>query len=91
MAEDTREAQTFTLDKVLTISAGEYCNLIDTGSICDYTAVGVHGRDMDAFLKNVPKDAEVVVNYRAAYAGINLNNNIQIHSGTALIYRFVRK
>lgn len=47
-------------EKILTISAEAYCKMIGN-ELNDYTPVGVHGRLTDM---SVPKDTEVVVDYR---------------------------
>jgi hypothetical protein len=62
------------LEKVLSLSAGEYCDSVKK-QLSDYHLKGVHARlEMDGslpyeFLRAVPDDAEVVVNYRTSSAG----------------------
>ena len=54
----------FDLGKVLTTSARDYCGSRDMG-LQHYEMRGVHGNDIGEFLEDVPKKAEVVVDFRA--------------------------
>jgi len=76
----------FPLEKILTISARDYCEM-NGKYLVDYTAKGIHVNEhdykvMESFLKQIPADAEVVVEYRAAGG-----NRWAWANGTALIPR----
>ncbi len=59
----------FTREKVLTISAKEYCENKGT-NLADYELIGVSDRDLKGysfaglFIKSVPSGTEVIVDYR---------------------------
>jgi len=66
----TKTPQSFPLEKILNISASEYCQMIGT-RLSDYFPVGVHaekisywGDPTEYFADLVPEKAEVVVNYQ---------------------------
>lgn len=70
------EKKTFPLEKILTISASEHCQIVGK-SLEDYEPRGINplSGSMGDFTNEVPKNAEVVVAYR----------HYRIHYGTALI------
>ncbi|MBI2451828.1 hypothetical protein HYV50_01980 [Candidatus Pacearchaeota archaeon] len=85
------EINPFPLEKILTISAREYCEM-QGKDLSDYEPVGVHyyeGRSGEAnqglinFAKTVPKGTEVIVSYSART--ININFCVVALQGTALI------
>lgn len=88
----------FDLEKILTISAGDYCQ-IQGKSLADYEAKGFHflvkdikdGTKLGELLKAyVPKEAEVIVEFRPYFTeyGVSFSRgpvSIFGASGTALI------
>jgi|SRR3989344_1653371 len=69
IVEDNTDAENFTLEKILTISASEYCESIGK-PLSDYEFFGVHLDKIDYwanpteyFAELVPPEADVVVNY----------------------------
>jgi hypothetical protein len=93
---------TFPLEKILTISATEYCEMSGK-NLSRYKAVGVHDDSMsywgdptEHFSGFVPAEAEVVVNYQlqrtlgpyeSAQPGANARGVQFTAHGTALILR----
>lgn len=79
----------FSPDKILTISARDYVEM-QGKRLCDYDAQGVHAVEelsclgQNYFMKLVPTNAEVVVDYRVAAAGKSYSG-VYSASGTALI------
>jgi len=86
---------TIKLEKILTISAKDYCKM--KGKLMkDYTPIGIHVEEdthrqetIKDFAESIPKNAEIVVGY-IPFAGGD-SSNISAHgymrgaSGTALI------
>ncbi len=76
----------FPLEKILTMSAGDYCGLNNGRKLSDYTARGVHlsgnyGHNAErCFKEKIPTGTEVVVDYIAA-----VGDKWVAMSGTALI------
>jgi|SRR3989344_355428 len=67
--EDNTDVGNFTLEKILTISAREYCESVGK-PLSDYEFFGVHldkvnywANPTEYFAELVPSEAEVVVNY----------------------------
>ena len=85
------DAKLFPLEKILTISAGDYLNI--TRSNTNYDLVGVHNGsgvcDFEIAIHNfrisVPHGAEVVVDYRVAMAESESPSVYFVISGTALV------
>jgi hypothetical protein len=85
-------------DKVLTISASDYLNFVG-GNFSEYTPVGVQFSQaswtlgpkdvVDYFIRRVPRNAVVVVNYNVALSGVldsaNDGRLFVIATGTALV------
>jgi len=65
----------FPEEKVLTISAAEYCESVG-GKLSNYNMIGVHGGAWDGFNKAIPAGTEVVVGFMRTEIG---------YDGTALI------
>ena len=98
MSEEKTDKNIFSLEKILTVSAREYCESRDTRShadsppsVADYVFKGVHVQVdprvcthimlvIHAFAGEVPKDAEVVVDYSAS-----VSDCCAVADGTALI------
>ncbi len=83
---------TIALDKILTISARDWCEMHGK-SLTDYEARGVHIDALDPdeqvlkyFVQKVPVEAEVVVAFQQVYSGRHVNSRY-LASGTALIPR----
>jgi len=72
--------------KVLTISMRDYVEYCSDREL-EYVIAGVHAINFDEFLKKVPKDAEIVVDFRAITFSDNNFNQRDFYSGTALISR----
>jgi len=70
----------FPEEKILTISAKEYCDSIGK-QLSDYDLVGIHTKNIEL---GVPEGAEVVVCYRLGYAATN-RYTYSWYYGTALI------
>ncbi len=61
------EEKSFPLEKILTMNARDYCDSKDK-TLRDYEIVGVHGNingDVKDFVNKIPKDTEIVVDYRS--------------------------
>ena len=94
MTEESKKA--FPLEKILTVSAGDYCKTSAHQRLFEYQMVGVHvynvtgiGNLHELFAREVPKNAEAVVNYRINIT-ITVSPNrdpqyLRAASGTALI------
>lgn len=73
-----KETQTFPLERILNISASEYCASVGK-QLSDYSFQGVHAQNsgsVSSLASLVPDNAEVVVRYTRYNAA---------HYGTALI------
>lgn len=82
---------TIALDKILTISARDYCDMHGK-SLTDYEAVGVHVKQpydlINRFVKAVPDEAEVIIGFNHSAAGGSVSCRPVLYaSGTALIPR----
>ena len=93
------EQKTFPLEKILTVSVGDYVDNMGARRSSDYDMVGVHVMNSYphpggvtpfdniylAFAKKVPENAEVVVNFKT---NVSLHSSaVYTASGTALIPR----
>ena len=86
--------ESYPLEKILTVSASEYCESVGK-KMSDYKLVGVHAfadahhMTFPAFAKNIPTEAEVVVNYRLVIRTTRVafifESVYKYPSGTALI------
>jgi len=97
MTEESKKA--FPLEKILTVSAGDYCKTSAHQRLFEYQMVGVHvynvtgiGNLHELFAREVPKNAEAVVDYRTSVAltesaaiNAHFKSFIEAASGTALI------
>ena len=61
MAKIENRTKIIPLEKILTISATEYCSMAGK-SLNDYTAIGVYGPFLDSL--NAPARTEVIVGYQ---------------------------
>ena len=79
------EEKDFPLERILTVSARDYMDS-KLASLHNYALVGVHSNSSDVmdFSRKVPKNAEVVVDYRIFITGTHGTTHT-IVSGTALI------
>ncbi len=81
---ETEEPEPFPLEKILTVSARDYCESVRE-KLSDYEMKGVHAGDIDLFLEEIPRNTERVVAYICCTADFDHNKNYRISSGTALI------
>lgn len=77
--------------KILTISLSDWIKVKGMVSLIGYDVKGIHangklGSILDKFSEKVPKDAEVVVDYRCSLAGLTTMSEAYA-SGTAIIPR----
>lgn len=83
---------TLEIEKILTISAGDYCKMYGK-KLSDYEAVGVHvecdgsSKNIMKFTKRVPENAEIVTDLKETYGGGLPYSQTYIASGTALILK----
>ncbi len=77
-------AETFPLEKILTCNVYEYCESRGkTPFAYDLKGVHVANSSLDDFQESIPRDVEVVVDFKSSIA---YNNGVYyIASGTALI------
>ena len=93
------DTQLFPLEKILTLSAGDYTS-ISGRDLSEYTAVGVHyigitsDENFQKFRARIPIEAEIVIDYKAEITSGEMpgepetHNRIKafaIYAGTALI------
>lgn len=78
------EERLFPLEKILTVSAGDYVES-KLKKLNNYSLIGIHSHgDVEDLARIVPKNAEVVVNYRA-FVSSSRTVTRYICYGTALI------
>ena len=93
--EDEKSEPAFPLEKILNVTATEYCASVGK-KLSDYELKGVHFGSghhytnipewyVKDFANLVPKNAEVVVNYRIFHSNRALNPAKVTAEGTALI------
>lgn len=79
------EERDFPLEKILTVSAAEYCQSVGR-QLSDYHLQGISGYELQ---KRVPPEAEVVVGLDIEYSPELSGSRIKYAAGTALIPKSV--
>lgn len=79
------EERDFPLEKILTVSAEEYCQSVGC-KLSDYHLQGISGYELE---KLVPPEAEVVVGLDVEYSPGLVGRSLKYAAGTALIHKSV--